>query len=279
MRSHLVCIPKRSLRLVAPFLLVLAGAAGIGLAVLAAGAAGSPPPDRLHRQVGVMEGIIDKVLLDSPNFVVSGRDDTRGVVLPDYGIVFSFNASINSHDIFRLPGNLSLNLPFDISTGDDGAVVVGEDGTVIIGRKGRVYSDDSADGRDEKAAKLEQKAKQLEDQSKQLEKKISRLGERLKGREQSIAEWNKQSAAKAEELYAAGKQELLQVLLDYGETMTSLKDGQWIVLAGFFDRGGILEDKKVSRLVLRVKIDELRAYSAGRLSEAEARDRIIVEEY
>jgi hypothetical protein len=250
---------------------VLAGAAGIGLAVRASGAAGSSPPDRLHRQVGVMEGIIDKVLLDSPNLVVSGRDDTRGVVLPDYGIVFSFNASVDNRDIFRLAGNLALNLPFDISTGDDGAVV--------IGRKGRIYSDDSSDGKDEEAAKLEEKAKQLEEQSKQSEKKISSLRERLKGRQQSITEWNKEGAAKAEELYAAGKQELLQVLLDYGETMTGLKDGQWIVLAGFFDRGGILEEKKVSRLVLRVKIDELRAYSAGRLGEAEARERIIVEEY
>jgi hypothetical protein len=271
MRSHPVRFRTHRRRLIVPFFLVLAGAAGIGLVVRASGAAGSSSPDRLHRQVGVMEGIIDKVLLDSPNFVVSGRDDTRGVVLPDYGIVFSFNASINSHDIFRLPGNLSFDLPIDIRTGDDGAV--------IIGRKGREYSDDSSGLTDEEAATLEKKAKHLEQESKRSEKKLSDLQERLKNREQSITEWSKQRAEKAEELYAAGKQELLQVLLDYGETMAGLKDGQWIVLAGFFDRGGILEDKKVSRLVLRVRIDELRAYSAGRLSETAARERILVEEY
>ena len=271
MKSHLVRFRTRRLRPIVPFLLVLAGAVGIGLAAHAFGAAGSSAPDRLHRQVGVMEGIIDKVLLDSPNFVVSGRDDTRGVVLPDYGIVFSFNASINNHDIFRLPGNLSLDLPIDIRTGDDG--------TVIIGKKGRTYRNDSSDLTDEEAAKLEKKAKQLEQESKRSGKNASDLQERLKDRQQSLTEWNKQRAAKAEELYGAGKQELLQVLLDYGETMTGLQDGQWIVLAGFFDRGGILEDAKASRLILRVKVDDLRAYSAGRLGETEARDRIIVEEY
>ena len=271
MRSHLVRFHTRRLRLIVPFLFVLTGAAGIGLAAHVLGAAGSSAPDRLHRQVGVMEGIIDKVLLDSPNFVVSGRDDTRGVILPDYGIVFSFNASINNHDIFRLPGNLSLDLPIDIRTGDDG--------TVIIGKKGRTYRNDSSDLTDEEAAKLEKKAKQLEQESKRSGKNASDLQERLKDRQQSLTEWNKQRAAKAEELYGAGKQELLQVLLDYGETMTGLQDGQWIVLAGFFDRGGILEDKKASRLVLRVKVDDLRAYSAGRLGETEARGRIIVEEY
>jgi hypothetical protein len=271
MRSQLVRLRTRRLGLMATFLLVLAGAAGIGFAAHVFGAAGSTAPDRLHRQVGVMEGIIDKVLLDSPNFVVSGRDDTRGVILPDYGIVFSFNASINDHDIFRLPGNLSLDLPIDIRTDADG--------TVIIGKKGRVYSDDSSDLTDEEAAKLEQKAKHLEQEVKRSEKQALDLQERLKDRQQSLTEWNKQRAAKAEELYAAGKQELLQMLLDYGETMTGLQDGQWIVLAGFFDRGGILEDTKASRLVLRVKVDDLRAYSAGRLGETEARGRIIVEEY
>jgi hypothetical protein len=261
----------RRFRPVASFLLLLAGAAAVGLAARASGAAGTSPPDRLHRQVGVMEGIIDKVLLDSPNLLVSGRDDTHGVILPDYGIVFSFNASINNHDIFRLPGNLSLHLPFDISTSDDG--------TVVIGRKGRVDRDDSSGNEEEKSADVAKRAKQLEEESKDTEKKGSRFRERREDREQSLTEWNKERAAKAEELYAAGKQELLQVLLDYGETMASLPDGQWIVLAGFFDRGGILEDKKASRLVLRVKVDDLRAYSAGRLSEAQARDRISVEEY
>ncbi len=236
-----------------------------------AGAAGSAPSDRLRRQVGVMEGIIDKVLLDSPNFVVSGRDDTRGVVLPDYGIVFSFNASINSRDLFRLPGNLSLSMPFDIRTG--------EDGTVIIGRKGRVKSDESSDEGEDDAARIEERAKQLEEERWQLEKKSATLQDKLKDHEQSISEWSRQRAENAEKLYAAGKQELLQVLLDYGETLAGLKDGEWIVLAGFFDRDGILEDRKTSRLVMRVKIEDLRGYTAGRISEDQARNRIIVEEY
>jgi hypothetical protein len=271
MNKHLARLRTHRRRLIVPLFLALASGAWIGLAARTSDAAGSTPPDRLHRQVGVMEGIIDKVLLDSPNFVVSGRDDTRGVVLPDYGVVFSFNASVNNRDIFQLPGNLSLDLPFDLSTGNDGSV------TIL--RKGWKRGDDSADGDSEKVAELERKTKALEDESKKSEQKLSRLRDKLKDREKTFTEWNEQRSAKAEELYAAGKQELLQTLLDYGETLAGLKDGEWIVLAGFFNRGGILEDKKVSRLILRVKVDDLRAFAAGRLGETEARDRIIVEEY
>jgi hypothetical protein len=273
----------RRLRLAAPFLLAAVGAIAIGIAARAAVGSGSPTGDRLHRQVGVMEGIIDKVLLDSPNFVVTGRDDTRGVLLPDYGVVFSFNASVNNRDILGSLGNLSLNLPFNITTG--------EDGTVVIGKQKWTSGGDSSDDEDEDSAAVrEQEAKaqadearkarkQAEKELQQAEKQASHLRDRLKEREKSITEWNKERDEKAAELYAAGKQELLQVLLDYGETLAGLKDGEWIVLAGFFDQGGILEDKKASRLVLRVKIDDLRAYAAGRLTESAARDRIIVEEY
>ena len=50
--------------LVAALVLAFAVVAGIGLLAHAATSPGAAGPDRMHRQVGVMEGIIDKVLLD-----------------------------------------------------------------------------------------------------------------------------------------------------------------------------------------------------------------------
>jgi hypothetical protein len=271
--ARLISFPTRRRRLVAPLLLALAAGAGALLAARAAVPAGSPGPDRLRRQVGVMEGIIDKVLLDSPNLLVSGREYTRGVVLPDYGVVFSFNAAPNDNDL-RF-GDLSpLGFSFDFNKLGDG--------NFIVAKRGH-SSEPDADNDDSEAEKEREKDKEaLVQAGKELErakKEAARLRDKLRDKEVSLHDWEKERQEKSRELYDAGRQELVQALLDYGETMTELKDGQWIVLAGFFDRNSFLRDSKATRLVLRAKIDDLRACAAGRLGEAAARERIVVEEY
>jgi hypothetical protein len=268
-------------RLVATILLAVVAGAGIFLVAHAASPAGSPGPDRLHRQVGVMEGIIDKVLLDSPNFLVGGRESTGGLVLPDYGVVFSFNTSLN--DTGLRFGDLSpLGLAFDFNTSDDG--------TFIVRKRSRSTVDKSTDADKEALdqAKMEldrakEERDQTQEESAQIRKEVERVkkeGARVRDKvHNKLSEWETQHAETSQKLYADGKQELVQMLLDYGETLAELKDGQWVVLAGFFDRNNFLRDRKVSRLVLRAKIDDLRAYSTGRLTESAARDRVIIEEY
>ena len=72
---------------------------------------------------------------------------------------------------------------------------------------------------------------------------------------------------------------MVQTMLDYGETMSSLRDGQWVVIAAFLKGADYFKERQISRLILKAKIDDLRDYSAGRLSESAARSRVLIEEY
>ena len=76
-----------------------------------------------------------------------------------------------------------------------------------------------------------------------------------------------------------GKGELIQALLDYGETLTQLKSGQWIAVAAFLQNDSFFEKNKLSRLVVKAKIDDLRGFSEGSIDEKSMRAKILVEEY
>jgi hypothetical protein len=41
----------------------------------------------------------------------------------------------------------------------------------------------------------------------------------------------------------------------------------------------LFSDRRISRLIVRAKVRDLREFAAGRLTEADARNRIRVEEY
>jgi hypothetical protein len=66
------------------------GVAGIGVAA----------DGRLDRKVQVMERVIDEVLVQSGHVTVSSRQPTRGLVLDDYGVVFSFEGRLGSDGWF-----------------------------------------------------------------------------------------------------------------------------------------------------------------------------------
>jgi hypothetical protein len=82
-----------------------------------------------------------------------------------------------------------------------------------------------------------------------------------------------------EELYKAGKAEIVETLLDYGDTMTSLSDGEHVAIAAYLRDAKYFTRQEISRLVLTAKIEDLRAYTAGDLSEQQMVERIEVEEY
>src|SRR5258706_4017150 len=69
---------------------------GMVLAPLHAGAQTKNPIQsrKLTRELGIMEKIIDQMLLDSQNFLVYSQPETRGLYLEEFGIVFSFQASL-----------------------------------------------------------------------------------------------------------------------------------------------------------------------------------------
>jgi len=221
-RSHDPSLPARA----AALALVACAAAALALpAVLA----GGPGDTKIHRQIGVMEKIIDKVLLDSPNFLVHGGENTRGLYLEEVGALFTFDASLTNAD-FDVKGYLkSLGQRFETRTDEDG-------NTVIILKNDKKKGDEDE-----------------EDEPDALEN--------LPG-----------------DTFDRGREELIQTLLDYGETLTSLQDNQSIIIAAFVQGAELARGRGVSQVVLRARMADVRAHADGKLSEREMRSRVTIEE-
>ncbi|MFB3908165.1 MAG: hypothetical protein ACE15D_07160 [Candidatus Eisenbacteria bacterium] len=232
-------------------LALLAAIAGALAAVAAGAAPGSsdPRPEKMLRQIGVMEKIIDKVLLESPNFLVSRGDNARGLYLDSFGAVFTFDASMTTPRFALENYFQNLGERFEVSTDDSG-------GTVIRIKTRELEKD---------AKELEAKAKDLEMQAKKAEAKARAMAEDAEGAKGVV--------------YENAKAELVQVLLDYGDTMTALRAGQTLLVAAFFQGAGPFEEKRPTHLVVSAKIDDLRAYSDREITEEEARSRIKIDEY
>jgi hypothetical protein len=217
---------------------------GFALMAVPAFASDGPTPQKMLRQIGVMEKIVDKVLIDSPNVLVSGMGNTRGLYVEPFGVVFTFTASILRGDspLARL-SDWSFSTKedqYDIQTDNEGNQVI----TIKKGKKA-----DKAD----KAKKDEQP----------------------EGEKNPETAWETERQQK----YANAKGELVQALLDYGETMTSLKPGQFVLIAGFMKDDDFFKEEKISRFVLKAKVDDLRAFSSGELDERAMRSKISIEEY
>ena len=67
--------------------------------------------------------------------------------------------------------------------------------------------------------------------------------------------------------------------VDYGETMSSLDDGQWLLIAAHLKGADYFKEMEISRLVLKAKMRDLREFAQGKISESTAASRVIVEEY
>ena len=214
-------------------------AAALALAVLVAGslsgsrarAGDAPGETKINRQIGVMEKIIDKVLLDSPNFLVHGGENTRGLYLEEVGALFTFDASLTNGGFDVSSYLKSLGDRFETKTDEDG-------NTVIVIKNGKKDGKKSKGGSEESGTEEEGTA----------------------------------------QTYDRGKEELVQALLDYGETLTALGDDQSILIAAFLQGSDFVRERGHSQLVLRARLRDLRAYSEGKLSESDMRSRIRIEE-
>jgi hypothetical protein len=82
-----------------------------------------------------------------------------------------------------------------------------------------------------------------------------------------------------ERTYGRGKTELVDVLLDYGDTLSTLEANQWVAIMACMTDEDFVDRARMSRLILKAKMSDLRAYGAGTLSEEEMVKRIVEEEY
>jgi len=94
-----------------------------------------------------------------------------------------------------------------------------------------------------------------------------------------VKDWLEQRLDHEQATYEEGKTELLDVLADYGETLTGLEDNQWVAIAAFLKDSEYFSDRKISRMILKVKMADLRAHAQDRLSRADLMARIQEEEY
>jgi len=247
---------RRSPSFAAGLMMLLA--AGMACVIPSPALAGDPPT-KIQRQIGVMEQLLDQVLVDSPNLLVSGKDAAGGFEVEDLGAIFTFRASVTGWGWNRGHTNGVFNFwPFQsekqkvyVLRGDkgDGAkkeIVI--DGDRIVVKDGEVYIDE-----DGKTHKLSEK----EGVNVVDEKGIQQ--DRLKK-------------------YEAAKEELIKFLLEYGETLRALPAGQSVRIVARMEDLGLPEGREVRSLTLRASIDDLRAYGDGHLSESAARARIVVRE-
>ncbi len=207
----------------------------LGLLATRAFAVDPPASDKMARQIGVMEKILNEVLVESPNFFIQERENARGMYVKDVGMVFTFSVSLVEKDwdldkIFKW---------------DKVHVEKDKDGEIHIET---IEGDEDGDEND--------KDKSDEDLP-------------------SAEEMRK----KQERTYTRGKAELLDLILDYGDTLTTLPSGQWLALVGFMRGSDYFEEKNFSRLIIKAKIDDLRAFGAEKISEEEMMKRIVQQTY
>ena len=209
----------------------------IGALVVPAGA--DRGARKLDRQVGVFESVVDEMLVDSPNWLVRGRENARAVYVDGYGVVLTFEASLVDRD-YRFGGKWWKGLNFLKHKGDRIIVRIDDDDEVI-----EIEGLDDEDLKDvqEMKEKLSQKA-----------------------------------ATRQEKRYQRGKTEIIDVILDHGDFLTNLKSEDWLEVVAVLHDAEYFEDNDLHRLSMRVKMKDLREYADDKLSEENVIKKIEVRE-
>jgi len=91
--------------------------------------------------------------------------------------------------------------------------------------------------------------------------------------------WKSKRAERDAKLYKRGKQEILEILVDYGDGMRRLADDQWIMMAAFLRNSDFFEKRDISHLVMKARMSDLRAYGDGTIEEDEMISRVVIQEY
>ena len=94
------------------------------------------------------------------------------------------------------------------------------------------------------------------------------------------ADWKqmqKKAKEKREKNLSALKRELSEALVDYGATLTELKDDQWVAIALFLGDRVIMGSERGERLVLKIKMRDLRQHASGAISSEAAMKKVIID--
>ena len=231
--------------------------ASLGAAVLSSVPAHAGDVSRLEKQMGIVEEAIDDMLIDSPNFLVSGRGVTQSIDDDQSGVLFIFEASLTGPhwESGRRNGFLSW----------------------LDGDSPRVYVLRDGDGDDDKVIDLDQGEIRI----KHGEVTIKEKG----GKERKLdgdGDWKRLDRKTIGERqlakYGRGKEEVVRVLLDYGEILKAVPAGQSVRVVARLSDLDLPEGEEVRKLSVKAKIEDLRAYGDGKLTETEMRSRLEIRE-
>ena len=246
--------------------------------------------DKLKRQIDVMETIIGEVLVDSENLTVSGVDPVRGIYRDGYGAGFTCETSTTGGMFFVGENIVIPELPDmpDLGRAMHGfRVETDEDGRITIVRQGEDEDEDEDEGIDaedeDESGDVDEgddEDEDAEDNEDEGEDESASFRVITRDRE-SWKKWQDERVARKLERLEAGREELIDVLVDYGDTMTRLADTEWVVIAAFFPESESSrdEDHEVSRLVLRARVSDLRAFGQERISRDAMLAKVVKEEY
>ena len=212
--------------------------AALGVAMLS-GTATADDSRKQDRQIDVFERIVDDMLVESPNWLVQGRHETRGRYRSGEGARFTFDASL----VYRgwRSGWSGGGKWWRFWDHDD-------DDVIIIDR------DDWEDLDDDELLSLRRDRRELR------EKHLDRVLRR------------------EERLYKRGKSEMVDVLADFGDLMTTLPDNESIELVAYLDDSEYFYEKDLRQLSLAAKMSDVRAYANGSIDDEEFMKRIVVDE-
>jgi len=221
---------------------ILALGAALLLAPIGAEAQDTTVPRRLERKINVMEKVLNEVLRESPHWLVGGSGNyTRSVYLDEFGVIFSFDASLVSRGL----GSGYIDFDGLSFLKDLKDIRIEQDGDKVI-----VFRDSDKDGE-----------KDEEDEGLTFEQLRDKRREREADR------------------YAKGKDELVETLIDYGDTLAELRDNQFVAITAFLENIDLLEEEEITHLILKAKVSDLRLLADGKITRDQMLKRLSVIEY
>lgn len=201
-------------------------------------------PRKLSRKINVFERILSDVLHDSPYWLIHGSNPAHGIYLDGFGVLFCFEASLVSNQ-WSVGRNFISGLRDYRIQVDGGRFIILND--------------------DDDNMEIIIDGEELDDMDK------DEIEEYIADRKMSRAKREKKEARR----YERGKEELIEMLIDYGDNLPGLKDNEWVAITAFLDGDDFFEDNDCEHLVIKAKAGDLKSG----LDEEEMMKLIVVESY
>jgi hypothetical protein len=202
---------------------------------------------RMLRDITVLEKIIDEMLLDSRNLLIyTAGGVTHGLYIDEFGALFSFEASlVDRNEDMPWPEGME-GYTFDTD----------EHGNIVI----RKNKDKKGSGPDTPAPPAPPKPGDAPGAG-------------------TPRSWVDRQAGKQAKLYESGKAEIIDTLIEYGDSMNGLRDNQWLCFAAFLKNSDFFIENRISRLVVKARMSDLRSYAQGRIDRKAMMAKVVQEEY